>query len=809
MKFPMNLLRISAYGLLAALLTLLAQPCRAQVNDSVAAHYKARYITLYHALVEKDDDIQTLIALSDFYADSLNPMYNRTLAMDYIVKADKLFTALLKNGRRIREANRLVSQGVTVDGIRNRRRDIADKTLTYLQSLPPLTQGEITHAIEVFKGEPKVLQQLKKLKVIVAYRNAAQNSTDSVYGFLTRYEGTVEADSAEANLYHWAVKSLKQASTAAQVDDIAQRYPKSVLVQRAAQKRKGHIAFQEAYNLHTPQAYHNYLVNYPSSDDYMLALEIMDTLALEDLYMMHHTQDYVDFILNHNGEPLGEKALQLLRDRVVKHHDTEAARIYLSKFPLDIDYARIYQTYYGWHAAEGNLEPILSFAKSNPDYPGHEQLRDDRAQAVDIDEFDLLRPYSNSMEKDYTSFVRMNTGKRIVFVAMQRMMQPALDGKRWKAALQLLQDFSLSFEQDNLQEYQQLKQLLENAAAEKATATSDPQWKDTIPHIFIPGFAGDMEFFCLYDGGKKMLLGHDGDILCAHRSDGIWHLDEPLPSPVNTPYWETDAYMLPDGSGLLLASDRPGGCNVQTSRCLYHGDTALATDLYFIPCHNGQWGDAIHLDVPVNTPYCERYPVMSSNGTTLYFVSDGRGGMGYGDIYRTDRLDESWQRWSEPENLGRETNSAHRESHLSLSADERVLYFQSNRSGNSNTYRTAARHQPTQVPAFNESDGCWNLDNIAFFYDNGIAYITHPGRLVALAQHLRQHPDMQIDIISRHQGVSNEESYSVSLQRGNAVRRYLIRHGISRDRIRVSAYGNMPDSSHVSLQAQTMPANGQ
>lgn len=835
----MKAYRIAALCALAVLLTLPPQSSRAQ-DDNLVARYKARYVSLYNALVQNSDDIVNLIALSDFYADTLNPMHNPALAMDYIARADVKYTALLQDGKRFREANRMVAQGVSVNGIRQRRQTITEQTLAYLMTMPRLTRNEIEYYVKSFGHDPAILQQLNQLKVDAAYRNATeQQNSDVYYSFLNSYGGTAEADSAEARVSQQAIEWMNIASTEAQVDDIARRYPKSTIVQRAAEKRKGRIAFLEACNRHTLQGYRDYLSRYPSADDYLHALDMIDTLTTEEFYLMFRAQEYVNFIQAHTDNPLADKAMRLLRQRIEHHHDSEAARLYLETFPLDMDYNRLYQLYYSWHAAEGNRGPVDSFAKRYPDFPWMEQLRNDREQGVRIDDFDLMRPYRHSLAKDYASFVRMNTGKSIVFVALQRMMQNALDAKRWTAALQVMQEFELSFESDNQKEYQQLKQLVETASSESAvaeapadTAVSRPvphpdgihlffcrngqihqttvtgdfsnRWTEGTPLPFAQDENHGLELFCLYDAGTKMLVGRNGDILEAYLTDGVWQLGGPLPSPVNTPYWETDAYMLADGSGILLASDRPGGCNVQASRTVYHGDTALATDLYFIPYNDGCWDEAIHLDVTVNTPYCERYPVISGNSTTLYFVSDGRGGMGYGDIYRATRLDDSWRRWSEPVNLGRETNSAHREGELALSADESRLFFLSDRGGTNRSYSTAARHRSNGDVPYAGQNGLWNLDNIDFHSDSDGEYITLPGMLESLVRYLKQHPDSQVDIRSHYTGDSPEKSYGISLQRGEAVRRYLMKRGIARQRVRVSAYGSTPSESGNTLEARVL-----
>ena len=56
--------------LAAGLIGLAALPCAAQNGDSAAVQYKLRYTQLYRTYVQHPDHVPTLIALSDFYADS-------------------------------------------------------------------------------------------------------------------------------------------------------------------------------------------------------------------------------------------------------------------------------------------------------------------------------------------------------------------------------------------------------------------------------------------------------------------------------------------------------------------------------------------------------------------------------------------------------------------------------------------------------------------------------------------------------------------------------------------------------------------
>ncbi|MCU0416624.1 MAG: OmpA family protein [Cytophagaceae bacterium] len=60
----------------------------------------------------------------------------------------------------------------------------------------------------------------------------------------------------------------------------------------------------------------------------------------------------------------------------------------------------------------------------------------------------------------------------------------------------------------------------------------------------------------------------------------------------------------------------------------------------------------------INTKkYVESTPFMAADNKTLYFSSDRPNGVGSRDVYMTRRLDNSWNKWSKPVNLGDSINT--------------------------------------------------------------------------------------------------------------------------------------------------------
>ncbi len=72
---------------------------------------------------------------------------------------------------------------------------------------------------------------------------------------------------------------------------------------------------------------------------------------------------------------------------------------------------------------------------------------------------------------------------------------------------------------------------------------------------------------------------------------------------------------------------------------------------------NGSWSEPKNLGSVVNTRFQETTPRLADDNVTLFFSSNGHEGYGGRDIFVTQRLDDTWRNWSEPQNLGRKVNT--------------------------------------------------------------------------------------------------------------------------------------------------------
>jgi len=150
-------------------------------------------------------------------------------------------------------------------------------------------------------------------------------------------------------------------------------------------------------------------------------------------------------------------------------------------------------------------------------------------------------------------------------------------------------------------------------------------------------------------------------------SDGTAGAAVPIPGEVNGPYHEGSAVLDPNGRTLYftrsnyydhtLVKDKDHISNLKLFR-------ATLSD-------SGEWGNIREFGYNSNG-YSTGQPALSSDGHTLFFVSDMAGGIGGKDIwYCTD----TGEGWSEPKNMGPTINTAGDEMFPTVVGD--ALYFSS------------------------------------------------------------------------------------------------------------------------------------
>lgn len=129
-------------------------------------------------------------------------------------------------------------------------------------------------------------------------------------------------------------------------------------------------------------------------------------------------------------------------------------------------------------------------------------------------------------------------------------------------------------------------------------------------------------------------------MIAASDGEGGWRV--PAVMALSGSHGDRSPAVLPDGSGIVFASDRPIG----------QDDEFEGYRLWFAPrLDSGAWGEAAPIVFEGGWPHDARQPSLAGDGT-LYFSSDASGGRGEGDIYAAEADPSASGRWRAPRNLG-------------------------------------------------------------------------------------------------------------------------------------------------------------
>ena len=155
------------------------------------------------------------------------------------------------------------------------------------------------------------------------------------------------------------------------------------------------------------------------------------------------------------------------------------------------------------------------------------------------------------------------------------------------------------------------------------------------------------------------------DIYYAVQTAQGWSDPHNLGPLVNSPSWDSQPCLSPDGRELYFVSNRPGGLG--------------GSDIYVsILGADGNWGRPRNLGPSINTPADESSPFLHADGQTLYFASDGWPGVGGVDLYFSRRNADG--SWGTPRDLGFPINTIDHDGSLFVAADGKTAYFASDRS---------------------------------------------------------------------------------------------------------------------------------
>lgn len=241
---------------------------------------------------------------------------------------------------------------------------------------------------------------------------------------------------------------------------------------------------------------------------------------------------------------------------------------------------------------------------------------------------------------------------------------------------------------------------------------------NTFHHEAAPVVSPDgADLYFFVQNHPENTYGKEGsqDIWLTHKDEkGVWGAPKHLGSPLNQSKSNQVFTVLPDGSlfirggrgkndkGFSIVNKNGGGLTElkvkdfnDMEKGRFYGATISADSKHMIIYFSEQ-ANSIRSDVYVSHAQGDEWtrPVklkfsntsdefgvfIGPDNKTLYFSSDRNapGRQGGVDIYKSERLDDTWDNWSEPVNVGKPINTAAGDSYFSIDANGNVYTSRAN-----------------------------------------------------------------------------------------------------------------------------------
>jgi outer membrane protein OmpA-like peptidoglycan-associated protein len=177
--------------------------------------------------------------------------------------------------------------------------------------------------------------------------------------------------------------------------------------------------------------------------------------------------------------------------------------------------------------------------------------------------------------------------------------------------------------------------------------------------------------------GTSLVIFNNGVLNETHKTIHGWSEPKNISENINSAVWQGTASLSPNGRVLIYESQRDDVLGYNSYRA---GNLDYQNIDLFISFTDsiGNWSQGLNLGTIINTFQSERSPYLHADMKTLYFSSEGRGGLGMLDVFKTTRLDDTWLNWSEPQNVGKQINTSGADWGYVVSSTNVLGYFSAN-----------------------------------------------------------------------------------------------------------------------------------
>lgn len=185
-------------------------------------------------------------------------------------------------------------------------------------------------------------------------------------------------------------------------------------------------------------------------------------------------------------------------------------------------------------------------------------------------------------------------------------------------------------------------------------------------------------------------------------------------------------------------------------------------DLYIIFLQDdGTWTEPTNFGPEINTAAEEAAPFIALDGKTMFFSSKGFSGYGGFDIYLSRRLDDTWQNWSEPENLGAGFNSREDDIFFNFTENDEYAYFTRGTETNTDIYKVKLPYYQKPEMLASLMGGKYKNPNIIISIKGKVFDSKTNKPIESSIQFIRQIDNEQIDLVA-----ADTTGYRTTLSQG-------------------------------------------
>lgn len=338
----------------------------------------------------------------------------------------------------------------------------------------------------------------------------------------------------------------------------------------------------------------------------------------------------------------------------------------------------------------------------------------------------------------------------------------------------------------------------------------------------------------LYFYSKRFNRGYTDIFKSERKKDGTWDFPEEV-EDLNSPFDDQSPFISRDGKTLLLSSNRDGSVEVT----LPDGKVGISRDLYVSNWNGKNWSSPVALPAPINTEEIEenphllgdtllftRYPfgkpnlakvyfsqykgekwttpkllpskindnyatiaaAFNDDGSILFFSSNRPGGYGGFDLYMAKIDGDSF---NDVENLGAPINSSEDEAYIVFQQVKKTFLFCRRVEGRSfDLFTASVPKQENIVQKKLEETKKISLDSVYFERASSILKPESSVPLDAIVDYLHENSDKIMKVIG-HTDLTGtfEDNMTLSKERADSVKQYLVSKGVDPKRILTEGKG--------------------